>query len=78
MAEKGKKSRALDELVKAESMVQLALALPAGCLVGWLMGSWADRHWHQGWIGVVGIVLGAVAGFMQIVRTAMRFLKNGR
>ena len=54
------------------------LALPAGCLVGWLMGSWADRHWHQGWIGVAGIVLGAVAGFLQIVRTAMRFLKNGR
>jgi ATP synthase protein I len=78
MAAKGKKTRALDELVKAESMIQLALALPAGCLVGWLLGSWADRHFHQGWIGVAGIVLGAVAGFLQIVKTAMRYLKNGR
>jgi ATP synthase protein I len=78
MAAKGKKTRALDELVKAESMIQLALALPAGCLVGWLLGSWADRHFHRGWIGVAGIVLGAVAGFLQIVKTAMRYLKNGR
>ncbi|WP_433983467.1 hypothetical protein [Tunturiibacter empetritectus] len=27
---------ALGELVKAESMIQLAIALPAGCLIGWL------------------------------------------
>jgi F0F1-type ATP synthase assembly protein I len=78
MAAKGKKTRALDELVKAESMIQLALALPMGCLAGWLLGSWADRHFHQSWIGVAGIVLGAVAGFLQIVKTAMRYLKNGR
>ena len=35
---------ALGELVKAESMIQLAIALPAGCLIGWLAGSWLDRH----------------------------------
>jgi F0F1-type ATP synthase assembly protein I len=78
MAGRVKRSGALDELVKAESMIQLALALPGGCLVGWLLGSWADRAWHQGWIGIAGIVLGAVAGFLQIFRTAARYLKNGR
>lgn len=78
MAEERKRRGALDELVKAESMIQLALALPAGCLIGWLLGGWADRHFHQNWIGVVGIVLGAVAGFVQIFRTAARYLKNGR
>jgi ATP synthase protein I len=78
MADEGKRRRALDELVKAESMIQLALALPAGCLIGWLAGSWADRHFHQNWIGIIGIVLGAVAGFVQIFRTASRYLKNGR
>ena len=78
MANAGKRRKALDELVKAESMVQLALALPAGCLIGWLLGSWADLHFHQRWIGVVGIGLGAVAGFVQIFRTASRFLKGGR
>ena len=39
---------ALGELVKAESMIQLAIALPAGCVIGWLLGSWLDRHFHQG------------------------------
>ena len=28
---------ALGELVKAESMIQLAIALPAGCVIGWLV-----------------------------------------
>jgi ATP synthase protein I len=78
MADTGKRRKALGELVKAESMVQLAMALPAGCLVGWLLGGWADVHFHQRWIGVVGIVLGAAAGFVQIFRTAARFLKDGR
>jgi ATP synthase protein I len=78
MADEKKRRGALDELVKAESMIQLALALPAGCLIGWLLGSWADLHFHQKWIGVVGIVLGAVAGFVQIFRTAAEYLKKGR
>jgi F0F1-type ATP synthase assembly protein I len=69
---------ALGELVKAESMIQLAIALPAGCVIGWLVGSWLDRHFHQGWIAIVGILLGALAGFLQIFRTASRYLKNDR
>jgi ATP synthase protein I len=76
--QKSNKKGALGEVVKAESMIQLAIALPAGCLIGWLVGSWLDRHFHQGWIGIAGIVLGAIAGFVQIFTTASRFLKNGR
>jgi ATP synthase protein I len=68
----------LGDLVKAESMIQLAIALPAGCLIGWLIGAWLDRHFHQGWISIAGIVLGAVAGFIQIFTTASRFLKNDK
>ena len=66
----------LGDLVKAESMIQLAIALPAGCLIGWVAGSWLDRHFHQSWISIVGILLGAVAGFVQIFTTASRFLKK--
>ncbi|HEY6412808.1 MAG TPA: AtpZ/AtpI family protein [Edaphobacter sp.] len=73
-----KKGKALGELVKAESMIQLAIALPAGCVIGWLIGAWLDRHFHQNWMGIVGILLGAVAGFMQIFVTASRFLKRDR
>ena len=65
------------ELVTAESMIQLAIALPAGCVIGWLVGSWLDRHFHQSWISIVGILLGAAAGFVQIFRTASRYIKRG-
>jgi ATP synthase protein I len=68
----------LGDLVKAESMIQLAIALPAGCVIGWLGGSWLDRHFHQTWISIAGILLGAVAGFLQIFLTVSRFLKNDR
>ena len=68
----------LGELVKAESMIQLAIALPAGCVIGWLIGAWLDKHFHQNWMGIVGILLGAAAGFMQIFLMASRFLKRDR
>jgi ATP synthase protein I len=67
----------LGDLVKAESMIQLAIALPLGCLLGWLLGSWLDRHFHQEWMGIAGIVLGAIGGFVQIFTTASRYLKRG-
>ena len=47
MADEEKKKGALGELVKAESMIQLAIALPAACVIGWLAGSWLDKHFHQ-------------------------------
>ena len=67
----------LGDLVKAESMIQLAIALPLGCLLGWLLGSWLDRRFHQEWIGIVGILLGAAGGFIQIITTAQKYLKRG-
>lgn len=78
MAENGKKGGALGELVKAESMIQLAIALPAGCVIGWLLGTWLDHHFHQHWIGIVGILMGAIGGFLQIFMTASRYLRRGK
>lgn len=74
----GKKGGVLGDLVKAESMIQLALALPAGCLIGALAGTWLDKHFHTGWMAVVGILLGAAAGFIQIYRTASRYMKRDK
>jgi F0F1-type ATP synthase assembly protein I len=71
-----KKPRALTEFATAEAMVQLAIALPAGCLIGGLAGAALDRHFQTGWIAVVGILLGAVAGFVQIFRTASRYMRR--
>jgi ATP synthase protein I len=75
--EKKKDDGAMRDIVKAESMFQLAIALPAGCVIGWLIGAWLDKHFHQNWIGIVGILVGAAGGFMQIYLTASRYLKKG-
>ena len=66
----------LSDLVKAESMVQLALMLPAGCVIGALGGTALDKHFHTGWIAVVGILLGAAAGFTGIYRTAAKAMRR--
>jgi ATP synthase protein I len=66
----------LGDLVKAESMIQLALVLPAACLIGGVGGAALDKHFHTGWIGVTGILLGAAAGFVQIYRAASRQMKR--
>lgn len=57
-------------LMRAESMVQLALALPLSTLIGWGLGDLLDHKLHQSWIGIVGLFLGAAAGFVQIIRIA--------
>jgi ATP synthase protein I len=72
----GKKNGTLGDLVKAESMIQLALMLPAGCAIGALIGVALDKHFHTGWIVVVGILVGAAGGFIQIYRTASRYMKR--
>jgi F0F1-type ATP synthase assembly protein I len=76
MPEPTKKSSGLRDLVKAESMVQLALAVPAGCFVGLGIGYLLDRHFHTKWIVVAGMILGAAGGFIQIFTAASRSLKR--
>ncbi len=79
MADDGKDVKqhsALGDVVKAETMIQIAIMLPACCVLGWLGGAALDRHFHAYWMGMAGIFLGAVAGFVQIVKTASKFLKR--
>ena len=73
----GKPRGVLGDLVKAESMIQLAIALPLGCLIGWGIGTLLDKHFHTEWMMIVGILLGAVGGFIQIFSMASRYLKRG-
>ena len=66
-----KRSRAVDGLVRAERLTQIAFILPAAVLVGWLAGAGLDKWLHQHWIYLVGIILGCAAGFVQIFRLVL-------
>jgi F0F1-type ATP synthase assembly protein I len=40
-------------------------------VIGWLLGWWADNHFHQSWIALAGIVLGSISGMVSAIRMAM-------
>jgi F0F1-type ATP synthase assembly protein I len=64
-------SGALDGLVRAERLMQIAFILPAAVVVGWLAGAGLDKWLHQHWIYLAGIVVGCVAGFVEIFRLVL-------
>ena len=56
---------------------QLAVVLPACTIVGWLIGIGLDRWLHTTWLYLVGLLFGIVAGFVELVRTALKSEKQG-
>ena len=55
-------------LLRAEKLTQIAFVLPVAVFIGWALGAGLDKWLHQRWIYLVGIIFGAVAGFIQIFR----------
>jgi len=72
-----KPSGGFGSFVQAESMIQLAFAVPAGTFVGMGLGYLLDRHFHQHWMAVTGLFLGAAGGFIQIFTALSRMSKRG-
>ena len=54
---------------------QLAVVFPAALVVGWLIGAALDRWLHTTWLYLAGILLGIAAGFIELIRSAMRDTK---
>jgi F0F1-type ATP synthase assembly protein I len=50
---------------------QLAFVLPAATVVGWLLGALLDKWLHTTWLYLAGLILGIVAGFVELIRTVM-------
>lgn len=48
---------------------QLAVVLPAATVVGWLIGQALDRWLHTTWLSLLGLILGIVVGFVELIRT---------
>lgn len=51
---------------------QLAFVLPACTVVGWLIGVGLDHWLHKTWIYLVGLLFGIAAGFVELVRVALK------
>jgi ATP synthase protein I len=49
---------------------QLAFIFPAATFAGWLGGAALDKWLHTTWLYLLGLILGIVAGFVELIRTA--------
>jgi F0F1-type ATP synthase assembly protein I len=48
---------------------QLAFIFPAATVVGWLLGAALDHWLHTTWLYLAGLLLGIVAGFVELIRS---------
>jgi F0F1-type ATP synthase assembly protein I len=58
--------------VLAARYSEIGFIIPATVLVGYLLGLCADHFLHTHWIYLFGIVFGAVAGFVSMIRRALQ------
>ncbi len=75
---RSKMSSGVEAVVQAEKLLQVALMLPCAAVVGWLIGAWADKHFHQTWIAITGIVFGAISGLVYVIRMALTAERDTR
>ncbi len=71
-----KRSETTSLMMEAEKLIQIAVLLPCSTIAGWLLGAWLGRVFHQGWMGVTGLLVGGVLGILYVVRLAFLSLKD--
>ena len=70
------KSQKKDPLVSLARYSEIGFIIPAAILVGLLLGKLLDYWLHTKWLHLVGLLLGAVLGFTQMIRMAMSSSKD--
>lgn len=50
------------------SYSQIAFIFPAATVTGWLIGLGLDHWLHTTWLYLAGLILGIVAGFVELIR----------
>jgi F0F1-type ATP synthase assembly protein I len=58
--------------VQMANYAQLAIVFPAATVVGWLIGTALDHWLHTTWLYLAGLILGIVAGFVELISTASK------
>ncbi len=51
---------------------QIAFIIPAAVVVGLLLGKLLDYWFHTHWLFLAGVIVGAIAGFVDLIRTVTR------
>jgi F0F1-type ATP synthase assembly protein I len=69
MSEPGEQKR--NTYAQIARYTELGFIIPAAVLVGWLFGALLARWLGMPWLKPAGIILGTIAGFVQMIRMAM-------
>jgi F0F1-type ATP synthase assembly protein I len=56
----------------------MAFTIPAAVVMGYLLGGWLDGRFGTHWLYIAGVILGAAAGLVQVVRQLTRDENDGR
>jgi F0F1-type ATP synthase assembly protein I len=51
---------------------QIAFIIPAAVVIGLFVGKLLDYWLHTRWRFLVGLIIGAVAGFVDVIRTVIK------
>lgn len=65
-------------LVLAIKYSHIGFALPAGTVVGWLVGAALDHWLGTKWIATTGLIVGIVAGITEMIRAAVSISKESQ
>lgn len=51
---------------------EIGFIIPAAIVLGYLVGKGLDHWLHRSWLPVAGVIFGVVAGFISMIRFALK------
>ena len=72
MAERRRDRKSDNPAVTWARYSEVAFIIPAAVVVGLLLGKLLDYWLHTHWLFLIGIIFGAVVGFVQMIRMVTR------
>ena len=55
---------------------EIGFIIPAAVILGFFLGKVLDYFLHTHWIYIVGLIFGAIVGFVQMIRLATSSMKE--
>jgi F0F1-type ATP synthase assembly protein I len=63
-------------IASAARYSEIGFIIPAAVILGFFLGKLLDYWLHTHWIYLVGLIFGAVVGFVQMIRMAFSSMKD--
>ena len=76
MPQPSKRSDEQGFITSAARYSEIGFIIPAAIILGFFLGKLLDYWLHTHWLYLVGLVFGAVVGFVQMIRMATASLKD--